>query len=110
MKTIFSFIFLSFSLSAFAELPEFCKPRVEEVAKDFKSYKELHCDEDQSSDVLFIKEMKKTYVENLGRECHMEVLTGKKVRHDGHLETDIHNVDFVKEAGEYFEKLIEKQD
>lgn len=107
MKSVFSLIVLLFSLSAFAELPDFCKSRVEEVAKDFKEYKDFNCEEEISPDVLFMKEMKIGLVENLGRDCEMEVLVGQHaLKNEMHLSTDIHSVDFKKEAVGYFETLI----
>ncbi len=111
MKTVFSLILISFSLSAFAELPEFCRPRVEEVAKDFIQYKEEHCDQELASDTLFLQEMKRTHVENLGKQCQMEVLTGSEgFKNEMHLSSDILSVDFSKEALAYFDSLINKKD
>ena len=107
MKTIFSLVFLTFSLTAFAELPEFCRSRVEEVAKDFKQYKDINCEEEASPDVLFMKEMKVGLVENIGRDCEMEVIAGKHLSSsEMHLSTDIYSIDFKKEAIGYFETLI----
>ena len=109
MKTFFFFVLLSSSFSAFANLPEFCRPRVEEVAKEFIQYKDEHCDEELASDTLFLEAMKRTHVENLGKECELEVLTGKHVRNEMHLSTDIYSVDFKKEAVAYFDSLVTKE-
>lgn len=110
MKTLFFFALLSSSLTAFAGLPEFCQPRVEEVAKEFIQYKDDHCDEELASDTLFVEAMKRTHVENLAKECEMEVLTGKHLNNELHLSTDIHSVDFKKEAVAYFDSLLQKKD